>query len=60
MPGKTADKFAPEVRVLPPANDILRKVSANFAEAELHSLRLPSNDAAHHRDLLGRLRPFKR
>ncbi len=49
-----------ENRELRQANEILRKASAYFAQAELDPLRLPSNDAAHRRNLLGRLRPFKR
>ena len=48
-----------ENRELRQANEILRKASAYFAQAELDPLRLPSNDAAHRRNLVGRLRPFK-
>ena len=42
------------------ANEILRKASAYFAQAELDPLRLPSNDATHRRNLVGMLRPSKR
>ncbi len=63
VPTEVADKLKAlerENRELRQANEILRKASAYFAQAELDSLRLPSNDAAHRRNLLGRLRPFKR
>ena len=49
-----------ENRELRQANEILRKASAYFAQAELDPLRLPSNDATHRQNLVGRLRPFKR
>ena len=49
-----------ENRDLRQANEILRKASAYFAQAKLDPLRLPSNDAAHRRNLVARLRPFKR
>lgn len=49
-----------EVRELRQANEILKKASAYFAMAELDPLRLPSNDASHRRNLVGRLRPFRR
>ena len=49
-----------ENRELRQANEILRKASAYFAQAELDPLRLPSNDASHPRNLIGRLRPFRR
>ena len=63
IPTETADKLKAlerENRELRQANEILRKASAYFAQAELDPLRLPSNDAAHRRNLVGRLRPFKR
>jgi transposase-like protein len=49
-----------ENRELRQADEILRKASAYFAQAELDPLRLPSNDAAHRRNLAGRLRPFRK
>ncbi|RYE97001.1 MAG: hypothetical protein EOO77_39895 [Oxalobacteraceae bacterium] len=38
------------------ANETLRKASTYFAQAKLAPLRLPSNDAVHRRNLVGRLR----
>ena len=63
VPSDVADRvkvLERENRELRQANEILRKASAYFAMAELDPLRLPSNDAAHRRNLLGRLRPFRR
>ena len=63
VPTEVADRMEAlerEVRELRQANEILRKASAHFAQAVLDPLSLPSNDAAHRRILLARLRPFRR
>ena len=49
-----------ENRELRQANDTLRKATPYFAQAELDPLRLPSDDAAPRRNLVAKLRPFKR
>ncbi len=49
-----------ENRELRQANEILRKASAYFAQAELAPPLPAFQRATHRRNLVGRLRPFKR